>query len=64
MQFIGNCKLVCLQLLIDSVSLLLTTGFIQTAWRERELERLFWHVSRQFFILMELSENVVQFKLI
>lgn len=28
------------------------------------MEQLFWHVSRQSFILLELSKNIVQFKLI
>lgn len=61
---IGNCTHVRPRLLTYSVSPLPSTGFIQNAWREREMEQLFWHVSRQSFILLELSKNIVQFKLI
>ena len=61
---IGNYTHVRPKLLTYSVSPLPSTGFIQNAWREREMQQLFWHVSRQSFILLELSKNIVQFKLI
>ena len=61
---IGNDTQVRPKLLTYGVSPLPSTGFIQNAWREKEMEQLFWHVSRQSFILMELSKNIVQFKLI